>query len=62
MAASLAVLTEFPVAQRLHVMFLEAADSHRLNSNIIRWVPGVGKRVSGGGGRHGLCVVLLKLL
>ena len=40
-AASLAVLSEFPVAQRLHVMFLEAADSHRLNSNIIRCVPRV---------------------
>ena len=36
LVASLQLLAEFPQAQRLYVMFLEAADSHRLNSSLIR--------------------------
>lgn len=38
MAASLALVSEFPRAQRLYVLFLEAADSHRLNSALVRCV------------------------
>ena len=36
MAAALAVIDEFLPAQRLYIAFLEAADSHRLNSNLVR--------------------------
>jgi hypothetical protein len=38
LVASLQVIAEFPHAQRLYVMFLEAADSHRLNSSLVRCV------------------------
>ncbi len=37
LAAALAVAAEFPPAQRLFVLFLEAADSHRLNRQLIRF-------------------------
>ncbi len=36
LAAALAVAAEFPPAQRLFVLFLEAADSHRLNRQLVR--------------------------
>jgi hypothetical protein len=42
LAASLQIIAEFPQAQRLYVMFLEAADSHRLNSSLIRCGPRLG--------------------
>lgn len=35
--ASLAAVDEFPAALRLHAMFIEAADSHRLNQHLMRW-------------------------
>lgn len=35
-AESLRLVAEFPRQQRLYVLFLEAADSHRLNSHLIR--------------------------
>eukprot|EP00887_Chlorella_sp_A99_P005741 scaffold1.g5741.t1 len=35
-AAALALVSQFPRAQRLYVLFLEAADSHRLNSALVR--------------------------
>lgn len=34
--AALRISAEFPAALRLYVLFLEAADSHRLNSNLSR--------------------------
>jgi hypothetical protein len=34
--AAIAVANEFPPPLRLYVMFLEAADSHRLGANLIR--------------------------
>ena len=36
--AALALAAEFPPAQRLYVLFLEAADSHRLNRQLLRCV------------------------
>ena len=36
--ADLQVALQFPQAQRLFIMFLQAADSHRLNSSLIRQV------------------------
>lgn len=33
------IAAEFPPALRLYVLFLEAADSHRLNLNLMRWQP-----------------------
>ena len=39
MTASLAAVDEFPAALRLHAMFLEAADSYRLNQHLLRWGP-----------------------
>ncbi|KAK9821451.1 hypothetical protein WJX81_000950 [Elliptochloris bilobata] len=37
-AVTLAVAAEFPPAQRLYVLFLEAADSHRLNRQLQRYM------------------------
>ena len=37
-AAALALAAEFPPAQRLYALFLEAADSHRLNRQLLRRV------------------------
>lgn len=34
--AALAVVSQFPRSQRLHILFLEVADSHRLNSSLVR--------------------------
>lgn len=38
-AESLRLVAEFPRPQRLYVLFLEAADSHRLNAHLIRQAP-----------------------
>ena len=46
-AEALRLVAEFPRPQRLYVLFLEAADSHRLNAHLIRragaaaWLGGV---------------------
>jgi len=37
-AASLEAAWRFPPAQRLFILFLEAADSHRLNRSLLRQV------------------------
>ena len=37
-ASTLEVAWRFPPAQRLFVLFLEAADSHRLNKSLLRQV------------------------
>jgi hypothetical protein len=37
-AESLRLVAEFPSPQRLHILFLEAADSHRLNAHLARQV------------------------
>lgn len=36
--ADIALALQFPQAQRLFLMFLQAADSHRLNTSLIRQV------------------------
>ena len=35
---ALLVAAEFPPALRLYALFLEAADSHRLNCSLVRWL------------------------
>ncbi|KAK9820041.1 hypothetical protein WJX72_005403 [[Myrmecia] bisecta] len=48
-AATLAVVAEFPPAQRLYVLFLEAADSHRLNTCVVRCMAGKLRALMGQG-------------
>ena len=38
LASAKRAAAEFPAALRFYVLILEAADSHRLNSNLLRWL------------------------
>ncbi|KAK9843389.1 hypothetical protein WJX84_005287, partial [Apatococcus fuscideae] len=49
MTASLAAVDEFPAALRLHAMFLEAADSYRLNQHLLRCMVAKLRRLTGAG-------------
>lgn len=45
--AALEVVAEFPRPLRLHALFLEAADSHRLNTNLVRWAGEMNEEIWG---------------
>ncbi|KAK9839106.1 hypothetical protein WJX74_009684 [Apatococcus lobatus] len=48
--ASLAAIDEFPAALRLHAMFIEAADSYRLNQHLMRCMVAKLKALTSAGG------------
>lgn len=51
-AEALRLVAEFPRPQRLYVLFLEAADSHRLNAHLTRCVPCCWRCRAAAGVRH----------